>query len=74
MLFKLLLKPKDLVHTFGVQHNVEYFTMSGSGEYFFEDNNLSQYIMVDWRATTFHIPNDPFWDYEVSILLISASR
>lgn len=74
MSFKIMLKPRDLVHTFGHQHIADVFDKSASGEYWFEDNNLSQYLLVDWRATTCYKPNDPNWDYEVNLFVNVVSR
>lgn len=51
MAFKIMLRPKEVVHAFGIYHNAENFDVSSSGEYYFEDNSLSQFVLVEWRNT-----------------------
>lgn len=61
---KLYLQPKWLLHAFGLGLPPRNHTKSAHREFVFEDNDLSRYLLYEYRNTTFYCPNDPNFDYE----------
>jgi hypothetical protein len=70
VVLKLMLQPKWLKHCFGEGYDPDYNVNTASREYYFEDSNLSQYMLYDFRHTTMYQPNIPGYDYEVTFLVI----
>jgi len=66
---KIMLQPKWLLHCFGEGYEPEYNANTASREYYFEDNNLSQYLLYDFCHTTLYKPNVPGYNYEVPLEL-----
>lgn len=60
---KLQLQPKWVIHAFGVGLLPLNHYRSASLEFSFEDNNLSKFLLYEYRNTTTFMPNDPKYDY-----------
>lgn len=64
VLAKIKLQPKWVVHAFGKGIIPVNNRLSCSREYIFEDNNLSRFILYEYRNTTHYRKNIPDYDYE----------
>jgi hypothetical protein len=60
---KLKLQPKWVVHTFGLGLLPHNHHRSVHREYVFEDNNLSRFLLYEFRNTTDFKANEPEYDY-----------
>jgi hypothetical protein len=60
---KLKLQPKWVVHAFGKGMISFNNRLSANKEFIFEDNNLSKFILYEYRNTTHYRENIPDYDY-----------
>lgn len=72
--FKVNIAPRWLRHAFGQGYEPTSNVLSASKEYFFEDCNLSQYLLYDYRHTTLFKRNVEGYDYEVTAIHNSEPR
>lgn len=61
---KIQLQPKWVIHAFGKGIASVNNRLSSHREYVFEDNNLSKFILYEYRNTTHYRKNIPDFDYE----------
>ncbi len=60
---KMQLQPKWVIHAFGMGLLPMNHYKSASLEFSFEDNNLSKFLLYEYRHTTTFQPNDPKYNY-----------
>lgn len=60
---KIQLQPKWVIHTFGMGIIPYNHTKSTNLEFAFEDNNLSKFLLYEYRNTTDFKPNEPNYNY-----------
>lgn len=61
---KLFLQPKWVVHALGQGIIPLNNRLNSHREYVFEDNNLSKFILYEYRNTSHYKKNIPDYDYE----------